>query len=110
MLMVILGVLAVGLMQEPGNLFLQDEFEGSFIDWLPIIFETAIPFFLWLGLAIGIWAGLRWPNRLWLPGDLPEGPATLGLGKSLSAMVVYAVSAFIFYSIVSFVIVSFAYG
>ena len=108
-LMVILGVLVVGLMQEADNVLLQDELEDGFIYWLPIIFKRGIPFFLWLGLALGIWAGLRWPNRLWLPGDSPEGPPALGLGKSLIAMGFYAVSALTFYLVVSFAVVSFAY-
>ena len=62
-----------------------------------------------LAVTLGIWAGLRWPERLLLPPSISGGTQRVRLAKNLTAVASYLVLAFLVYWAVSFGIPSLIY-
>ena len=54
----------------------------------------------WLGLTLGLWAALRWPNRLLLPASMSGGTQRIRLTKNLLAIATYlSLALAVFWSI-----------
>ena len=91
------------------------QFSIDIIDTSPQEFSTFMSFSIsaailgWLGLTLGVWAGLRWPERLWLPSNFSEDPRTIGIEKSLTALLLYCALGLLIFCIASLAIVSLAY-
>ena len=56
----------------------------------------------WLAVTLGIWAGLRWPERLLLPANISGGTQSVRLAKNMIAVAVYLALAFVVYWSISF--------
>ena len=55
----------------------------------------------WLGITLGVWAGLRWPDRLLLPTRLSGGTQRTRFTKNIIAIAVYLVLALLAYWILA---------
>ena len=55
----------------------------------------------WLGITLGVWAGLRWPERLLLPANISGGTQRVRLAKNLMAITVYVVLALLVHLTIS---------
>ena len=51
----------------------------------------------WLGITLGVWAGLRWPDRLLLPARVSGGTQRTRFTKNIIAIAVYLVLALLAY-------------
>ena len=51
----------------------------------------------WLGITLGVWAGLRWPDSLLLPTRLSGGTQRTRFTKNIIAIAVYLVLALLAY-------------
>ena len=108
--MVVLGALLAGWMQVEFAIIGEGATtELGFIDWMPRLVDSSTQVFLWLGLTMGVWAGLRWPERLWLPVNFRANAQSIGFERSLTALVPYCVLGLIIYFIVSLAIVTLTY-
>ncbi len=76
------------------------------ISWMPEVFGLSTQVFIWVGLAIGAWAGLRWPERLWLPTNFRAEARSIGLERCATALVLYSVLAVLIYILASLAIVN----
>ncbi len=56
----------------------------------------------WLAVTLGVWAGLRWPERLLLPANISGGTQRVRLAKNMIAVAVYLALAFVVYWSISF--------
>ena len=55
----------------------------------------------WLGITLGVWAGLRWPDRLLLPARVSGGTQRTRFTKNIIAIAVYLVLALLAYWILA---------
>ena len=58
----------------------------------------------WMGLTIGVWAGLGWPGGLMVPRWLSGDARTSGDAKNLAALAIYSVCAMVVFWVVSSVV------
>ena len=66
------------------------------------IFGQSLVVFLCMGLTIGAWTGLTWPERLCLPRWLSGDPHAYRVAKNLAGLALYSVCAFIVFWPASF--------
>ena len=59
----------------------------------------------WLGLTLGLWAALRWPNRLLLPASMSGGTQRIRLTKNLLAIATYLLLALAVFWSISFAMI-----
>ncbi len=55
----------------------------------------------WLAVTLGVWAGLRWPERLLLPANISGGTQRVRLAKNVTAVAVYVVLALLVHLTIS---------
>ena len=96
--------------------FNQLQFSIDILDTSPQEFSTFMSFSIsaailgWLGLTLGVWAGIRWPERLLLPSLLSVGTQRIRLAKNLITIAVYLVLAIVLYWIILFRVIEPTYG
>ena len=81
---------------------------GTFAQLISILSSSTVTVG-WLAVTLGVWAGLRWTERLLLPANISGGTQRVRLAKNLTAVASYLVLAFLVYWAVSFEIPSLIY-
>lgn len=108
-MVVLIGVLAGWMAMEFSISGGGDTAGLGFVRWTPEVLDRGAQMLLWLGFTIGVWAGLCWPERLWLPGNFSTSPQTTGRRKSATALVVYCLFGVAIYCITSLGLVTLLY-
>ena len=68
---------------------------------LSLVFFSSTMVVSWLGITLGVWAGLRWPERLLLPANISGGTQRVRLAKNVTAVAVYVVLALLVHLTIS---------
>ena len=63
-----------------------------------------------LGLTLGVWAGLRWPERLLLPSRISKGTQRVRIAKHAAAMTVYLMMAFLVHATIALAMAFLVWG
>ncbi len=105
------GVIAMIVLRQPLDgspevvlhwLYRNGHISATIIGLLSLVFFSSTMVVSWLGITLGVWAGLRWPERLLLPASISGGTQRVRLAKNMLAIAVCSVLALLIHLTISF--------
>lgn len=82
-------------------LYRNDHISSTMAGLLSLVLFTSTMVVSWLAVTLGVWAGLRWPERLLLPASISGGTQRVRLAKNMIAIAACSVVALLIHLTIS---------